>query len=61
MTYAGTHRGVGFSVQPVNGAWKYTINNECFGQYHTREHAITAAIQHIDRMLLNHLSRGAGE
>jgi hypothetical protein len=51
MTYAGTHRDVGFSVHPANGAWKYTINDESFGQYHTREHAITVAIQQIDRML----------
>jgi hypothetical protein len=33
------------------GAWKYRINNRSFGHYSEREHAITAAIQHIDRML----------
>jgi len=51
MTYAGAHRDVKFSVHSVNGAWKYAINNESFGQYSERDHAIQAAIRHIDRML----------
>jgi hypothetical protein len=35
----------------VDAAWNYAINNESFGQYAPREHAITAAIKDIDRML----------
>jgi hypothetical protein len=38
-------------VHQESGAWKYVINNESFGQYSHRDHAISAAIQHIDRML----------
>jgi hypothetical protein len=51
MRYTGTHRNVEFSVQPVNGEWKYVINKESFGQFSQREHAIVAAIRHIDRIL----------
>jgi hypothetical protein len=51
MTYAGVHRDVAFSVHCVNGAWRYSINKESFGQYTERDHAIRGAIQHIDGML----------
>jgi hypothetical protein len=43
-TYAGVHRDVAFSVHCVNGAWRYTINKESFGQYTERDHAIRGAI-----------------
>jgi hypothetical protein len=51
MTYTGRHRNVEFSVHCENGAWTYAINKERFGQYSEREHAIHAAIRHIDRIL----------
>jgi hypothetical protein len=57
MTYAGTHRNVKFSVHRIEGAWKYTLNNESFGQYAQWQQAIAAAIQHIDRMLIDAPSR----
>jgi hypothetical protein len=40
-----------FSVHWENGAKKYAINQESFGQFSQREHAIHAAIRHIDRTL----------
>jgi hypothetical protein len=51
MPYAGAHRGVAFSVHCVNGCVEITINEESFGHYSERDHAIRGAIQHIDRML----------
>ena len=51
MTYAGKHRDVEFAVHRENGAWRFAVNKESFGHYTKREHAITAALQHIDRML----------
>ena len=53
MTFSGTHRNVAFVVHRQDGAWKYTINEESFGHYSQRDHAISAAIQHIDRILAN--------
>jgi len=43
---------VAFVVRHESGVWKYTINNESFGQFSRRDHAISAAIQHIDRILV---------
>jgi len=51
MTFVSTHRDVEFVVHRRNDVWKYAINRESFGQYSERDHAISAAIQHIDRML----------
>jgi hypothetical protein len=51
MTYTGSHRNVEFTVRRENGAWKYGINKESFGQYAEHDHAIHAPIQHIDRRL----------
>jgi hypothetical protein len=59
MTFESTHRNVGFVVHHENGVWKYKIENESFGQYSHRDHAISAAIQHIDRMLFE-ASRSRG-
>jgi hypothetical protein len=51
MTYAGNHRDVEFAIRRENGAWRFTINKQSFGQYSEREHAISAAIRHIDTVL----------
>jgi hypothetical protein len=51
MRYTGMHRNVAFSVHYENGAWKYAIKEESFGQFSQWEHAIHAAIRHIDRIL----------
>jgi hypothetical protein len=60
MKYTGTHRNVEFSVPCENGAWTYAINKECFGLYSEREHAIHAAVRHIDRILFE-ATRSGGQ
>ena len=61
MRFSGTHRNVAFVVHRQDGAWKYTINEESFGHYPQRDHAISAAIQHIDRILFEASRSRQGE